>query len=81
MGPGQPGLKVSAEGIQLDHHPDPKKSRAQYLPLLELAVSETPQDDRSVHYLGREYLFHSPVGRLHPHPDTAPGHAQRHLGR
>ena len=50
MGPGQPGLKVSAEGIQLDHHPDPEKSRAQYLPLLELAVSETPQDDRSVHY-------------------------------
>lgn len=58
MGPGQPGLKVSAEGVQLDHHPDPEKSRAQYLPLLELAVSETPQDDRSVHYLGREYLFH-----------------------
>lgn len=59
MGPGQPGLKVSAEGVQLDHHPDPKKSRAQYLPLLELAVAEAPQDDRSVHYLGREYLFHS----------------------
>ena len=59
MGPGQPGLKVSAEGVQLDHHPDPKKSRAQYLPLLELEVAEAPQDDRSVHYLGREYLFHS----------------------
>ena len=58
MGPGQPGLKVSAEGVQLDHHPDPKKSRAQYLPLLELAVAEAPQDDRSVHYLGREYLFY-----------------------
>ena len=57
VGPGQPGLKVAAEGIQLDHHPDPEKSRAQYLPLLELAVAETPQDDRSVHYLGREYLF------------------------
>ncbi len=57
VGPGQPGLKVSTEGIQLDHHPDPEKSRAQYLPLLELAVAETPQDDRSVHYLGREYLF------------------------
>ena len=57
VGPGQPGLKVPAEGIQLDHHPDPEKSRAQYLPLLELAVAETPQDDRSVHYLGREYLF------------------------
>jgi tetratricopeptide (TPR) repeat protein len=46
-----------AEGVQLDHHPDPAKSRSQYLPLLELAVAEDPDDDRSVHYLGREYLY------------------------
>ncbi len=44
-------------GIQLDHHPDPSKSRAQYLPLLELAVAEAPEDARCRHYLGREYLF------------------------
>ena len=72
VGPGQPGLKVPAEGIQLDHHPDPEKSRAQYLPLLELAVAETPQDDRSVHYLGREYFFH---GRW----DDCIATLQRHL--
>ena len=49
---------ADAEGVQLDHHPDPGKSRGQYLPLLELAVQEHPEDDRNLHYLGREYLFH-----------------------
>ena len=48
---------IFVEGIQLDHHPDPEKSRAQYLPLLELAVREDPHNDRNRHYLGREYLF------------------------
>ena len=57
-GEGREGPKVTAEGIQLDHHPDPKKSRAQYLPLLELSVREAPNDDRNVHYLGREYLYY-----------------------
>lgn len=56
-GPGTPAV-VCAEGVQLDHHADHQKSRAQYLPLLELAVAESPEDDRSVHYLGREYFFH-----------------------
>ena len=44
--------------IVLEHHPDPKKSRAEYLPLLELSVRENPEDDRNAHYLGREYMFH-----------------------
>ena len=48
---------VDVEGVQLDHHPDPSKSRGQYLPLLELAVREDPQNDRNRHYLGREYMF------------------------
>lgn len=46
-----------AAGVQLNHFPDPDKSRAQYLPLLELAVAEDPDDDRNMHYLGREYLY------------------------
>lgn len=57
VGPGAPGPKVTVPGMQLDHHPDSGKSRAQYLPLLELSVEEEPQDDRNVHYLGREYMF------------------------
>ncbi len=49
---------VTAEGVRLDHHPDETKSRGQYLPLLELAVAEAPEDDRCRHYLGREYMYH-----------------------
>ncbi len=44
--------------IQLNHKADTTKSRANYLPLLELSVKENPLDDRNVHYLGREYMFH-----------------------
>ena len=56
-GEGKPGPTVVADGVQLDHHPDPAKSRGQYLPLLELSVAEAPDDDRNMHYLGREYLY------------------------
>lgn len=56
-GPGRPKV-VFAQGVQLDHHADVTKSRAQYLPLLELAVEENPENDRNTHYLGREYLYY-----------------------
>lgn len=46
------------ERIQLDHHPDESKSRGQYLSLLEMSVAEAPNDDRNMHYLGREYMFY-----------------------
>ena len=49
---------ITVEGIQLDHRPDPAKSRGQYLPLLELAVAEDPENDRNCHYLGREYMYY-----------------------
>jgi hypothetical protein len=39
------------------HYSDPSKSRAQYLPLLELCVREAPNDPRVRFYLGREYVF------------------------
>lgn len=42
--------------VHIKHYPDPTKSRAQYLPLLELAVKEEP-NDRNVHYLAREYMY------------------------
>lgn len=48
---------TTLQGVQLNHRPDPQKSRAQYLPLLELAAAESPLDDRTIHYLGREYMF------------------------
>ena len=55
---GGEGVTVYAPGVRLEHHADPEKSRGQYLPLLELAVEEEPENDRNVHYLGREYFFH-----------------------
>lgn len=39
------------------HYPDGAKSRAQYLPLLELGVREATHDARIRFYLGREYTF------------------------
>ena len=59
VGPGEEGKMVYVEGMQLDHHADNTKPRSQYLPLLELSVLEDPEDDRNMHYLGREYYFHS----------------------
>ena len=50
--------QITVEGMQLNHRADPEKSRAQYLPLLELSVLEAPEDDRNTHYLGREYYFY-----------------------
>ncbi len=47
-----------AKGVQLNHYPDETKPRGQYLKLLELAVEEDPKNDRNMHYLGREYMFH-----------------------
>lgn len=42
----------------LNHYPDAAKSRGSYLPLLETACQENPQDDRMSYYLGREYMYH-----------------------
>ncbi len=52
-----PEIQVFIEGLILDHYPDPYKSRGSYLPLLELACEENPQDDRMAYYLGREYMY------------------------
>jgi glycosyltransferase involved in cell wall biosynthesis len=48
-------------GLEIHHHPDNSKPRSQYFPLLELAAKESPNCDRTAHYLAREYFFH---GRL-----------------
>jgi glycosyltransferase involved in cell wall biosynthesis len=43
--------------FEIHHHPDTSKPRAQYFPLLELAVKEDPWDDRNAHYYARELFF------------------------
>lgn len=55
----KPYNTISLPNIQLNHHADNTKSRSNYLPLLELSVKENPTNDRNMHYLGREYLFHN----------------------
>lgn len=46
------------ESIVLNHYPDTSKSRSSYLQLLELSIKESPNDDRNMHYLGREYMYY-----------------------
>lgn len=46
------------DGVETHHHPDPSKSRAQYLPLLEMSVKEDPHNDRNAFYFGRELYFY-----------------------
>ena len=58
---------LTTDEITVDHWPDNSKSRSIYLPLLELAVKEDPNNDRNMHYLGREYMFY---GRYNEAIDT-----------
>ncbi len=50
--------KKTVPSITVNHYPDNTKSRGSYLPLLELSVKECPEDDRNMHYLGREYMYY-----------------------
>lgn len=49
---------VTNDNIILNHYPDATKSRSSYLELLELSVKEDNENDRNMHYLGREYMYH-----------------------
>lgn len=51
-------IKKYTDEITVNHYPDSTKSRGSYLPLLELSVKENPDDDRNMHYLGREYMYY-----------------------
>lgn len=54
----EPEAYIWCKDIQLNHHADPTKSRSNYLNLLELSVKEDPNNDRNLHYLGREYMYY-----------------------
>ena len=53
-----PENRVTVPKVVLHHRADPTKSRSQYLPLLKLAVTESPNDDRSAFYYARELYFY-----------------------
>lgn len=48
---------LTSDKITISHYPDLTKDRSYYLNLLENAVKENPEDDRNMHYLGREYMY------------------------
>ena len=64
--------EITVPDMAVEHRPDRSKSRGQYLPLLELAARENPEDARCAHYLGREYMYY---GRW----DEATRELTRHL--
>lgn len=49
---------IYTDDIVLNHYQDIKKDRSSYLKLLELSVKEDPNNDRNMHYLGREYMYY-----------------------
>ena len=51
--------EITCQELVINHYPDKTKSRGSYLPLLELSIEEDPEDDRNMHYLGREYMYYS----------------------
>lgn len=63
--------QIFTDELIIDHYPDKEKSRSSYLPLLELAVKENPENDRNVHYLGREYMYY---GKYNEAIDTLINH-------
>lgn len=45
--------------LLVSHHPDPTKSRGQYMDLLDLSVAEDPRCPRNAFYRARELTFYS----------------------
>jgi glycosyltransferase involved in cell wall biosynthesis len=48
--------------LLVSHHPDPTKSRGQYLDLLRISVEEDPHCPRNAFYYARELSFHGRWG-------------------
>jgi glycosyltransferase involved in cell wall biosynthesis len=49
---------AQTNALLVSHHPDPTKSRGQYLDLLTLSVKEDPRCPRNAFYYARELTFH-----------------------
>lgn len=54
---------VGTEKLLVSHHPDPEKSRGQYLDLLELSVKEDPYCPRNAFYYARELFFYGQLDK------------------
>lgn len=51
-------IYAHTDKLLVSHHPDPTKSRGQYLDLLKLAVTEDPYCPRNAFYYARELTFY-----------------------
>lgn len=49
---------AETDKLLVSHHPDPTKSRGQYLDLLRMAVKEDPRCPRNAFYFARELTFY-----------------------
>lgn len=65
---------ATTDKLLVSHHPDPTKSRGQYLDLLRLAVKEDPHCPRNAFYFARELTFYNMWGEavvaLHKYLDN-----------
>lgn len=52
-------IYASTDKLLVSHHPDPTKSRGQYLHLLEMSVKEDPHCPRNAFYYARELTFYN----------------------
>ncbi|MGL4736616.1 MAG: tetratricopeptide repeat-containing glycosyltransferase [Cellulosilyticaceae bacterium] len=68
-----PMIYTDTPELRITHLQDHTKSRAQYLPLLELSAKLFPTYDRNIHYLGREYMYY---GKYEECIDTLKKHLQ-----
>lgn len=51
-------IYAQTDKLLVSHHPDPTKSRGQYLDLLRMAVKEDPKCPRNAFYFARELTFY-----------------------
>ena len=56
--PGFDEVWAHTEELLITHHPDPTKSRGQYLDLLKVAIQEDPSCPRNAFYYARELVFY-----------------------
>lgn len=67
-----PEVQGWVDGLEIHHHQEPREYRSHALPLLEIAVNESPDDDRMAFYYARELYFADK-------PDQAEGEFYRYL--
>ncbi len=80
---GVPMRPVHLPGFVVEQAQDAAKDRSDYMPLLELAIAEQPDEPRHLHYLGREYVqqkrYAEAIGPLERHVAAVaePGNPER----